>query len=160
MRPARSRARTGCSSDPGAARRSTSSQAAAAAGARLPTAAGADATAKDKYGWTALHYATRQRARDAVGDDDPALAGVLMGAGCDPAAKWGDGRTSLDIAKETNTPRMAALLEAVAADPEAPLAPYRAEAAALKQLGGERGLEAGLAAVSAVTRQFQAEREA
>ncbi len=91
---------------------------AAAGGVRLLVAAGADATTKDKFGYTALHDAA------ANGPDDPSLAGVLLGAGCDPAAKSSYGRTALDLAKMSkNKPRMAALLEAAAADPEAALAP-------------------------------------
>eukprot|EP01045_Picozoa_sp_COSAG04_P008772 COSAG04_NODE_493_length_13427_cov_20.233118_8_plen_240_part_00 len=102
---------------------------AAADGVRLLVAAGADATAKSRSGWTALHWAAFR------GPDDPSVAGLLMGAGCDPAAKSGGGKTALDYAKEHNKPRMAALLEAAAADPEATLAPFRAEVAALRQQG-------------------------
>ena len=50
---------------------------------------------------------------------------------------------------------MAALLEAAAADPEATLAPFRAEVAALLQLVGGRGLEAGLACLGAIRRELQ-----
>ena len=105
----------------------------AADGARLLIAAGADATAKTSDGYTALQWAAMW------GPDDPTLAGVLMGAGCDPEAKR-YGYTALGLAQRLhhNRPRMAALLEAVAADPEATLAPYRAEVAALVQLGGGR----------------------
>ena len=107
----------------------TRPEGAAADGVRLLLAAGADATAKGSGGATALHYAASN------GPDDPSLAGVLMGAGCDPAAKISNGNTALDYAKERNRPRMAALLEAAAADPEATLAPFRAEAATLRQQG-------------------------
>ncbi len=112
-------------------------------GGRLLVAAGADATAKDGYGLTALHCAAYS------GPDDPSLAGVLLGAGCDPAAKSTSGKTALDIAKARNKPRMAALLEAVAAwtDAEATLAPYRAEVFAMRQLIAERGMEKGLTAI-------------
>ena len=125
----------------------TRPEGAAAGGVRLLLAAGADATATDERGRTALHWAAE------YGPDDPSLAGLLLGAGCDPAAKDksvgpGFGTTALDLAKELNKPRMAALLQAAAADPEATLAPFRAEVAALRQLVGERGLEAGLASVA------------
>ena len=74
---------------------------AAADGVRLLLAAGADATAKNKYGFTALHWAAER------GPDDPSLVGVLMGAGCDPAAKDSYLQTALDIAKEgNNRPRI------------------------------------------------------
>ena len=103
------------------AARCTQPEGAAADGVRLLVAAGADATAKTSGGITALHNAAYS------GPDDPSLAGVLLGAGCDPAAKNVDGKTALDWAKEKNKPRMAALLEAAAADPEATLVPFRAE---------------------------------
>eukprot|EP01045_Picozoa_sp_COSAG04_P017567 COSAG04_NODE_1563_length_6327_cov_5.968690_3_plen_326_part_00 len=102
---------------------------AAAGGGRLLLAAGADATARSSARWTALHYAAE------YGPDDPSLAGVLMGAGCNPAAKNSSGRTALDLAKEKNKPRMAALLEAAAGDPEATLAPFRTEAKDLLRQG-------------------------
>eukprot|EP01045_Picozoa_sp_COSAG04_P018727 COSAG04_NODE_1754_length_5687_cov_2.326593_11_plen_428_part_01 len=140
---------------------------AAADGVRLLVAAGADATAKDGRlsGYaTALHTAAKH------GPDDPSLAGLLLGAGCDPAAKhsYGDtaldgpskGKTALDLAKSHNKPRMAALLEAVAADPEATLAPFRAEFDALRQLVREQGLEAGLAAVASEEERLAAVRRA
>ena len=107
----------------------TQPEGAAADGARLLIAAGADATAGDSNAWTALH-------RVAVfGLDDPALAGVLMGAGCDPVAKNSGGDTALDRAKQKSKPRMVALLEAVATDPKAGLAPFVAEVATLRQQG-------------------------
>ena len=112
----------------------TQPEGAAANGARLLVAVGADATAKS-YGQTALHQAAR------VGPDDPSLAGVLLAAGCDPMAKTprehslGLPSTALYFAKENNKPRMAALLEAAAEDPEATLAPFRAEATTLRQQG-------------------------
>ena len=87
----------------------TQPEGAAAGGVRLLVAAGADATAEDHSGYTALHFAA------LFGPDDPALAGVLMGAGCDPAAEsnvYNGQNTALGYAKETNKPRMAALLEA------------------------------------------------
>eukprot|EP01045_Picozoa_sp_COSAG04_P010789 COSAG04_NODE_670_length_11367_cov_62.932109_6_plen_1225_part_00 len=102
---------------------------AAAEGVRLLLAAGADATVKGGGGCTALHNA------ELWGPDDPSLAGLLLGAGCDPAAKAVSGKTALDLAKQSNKPRKAALLAAAAADPEATLAPYRAEVAALWQQG-------------------------
>ena len=75
-------------------------------------------------------------------------------AGSDVNGKDNLGRTALGYAKQYNKPRMAALLEAAAADPgaavadpEATLAPFRAEVAALRRLVGERGLEAGLTAI-------------
>ena len=107
---------------------------AAADGVRLLLAAGADATAKDSIGLTMLHFAAIH------GPDDPSLAGLLLGAGCDPAAtaNFFDElveKTALDLAKRYNKPRMAALLEAAAADPEATLAPFRAELATLRQQG-------------------------
>eukprot|EP01045_Picozoa_sp_COSAG04_P013817 COSAG04_NODE_1000_length_8841_cov_5.219973_2_plen_373_part_00 len=114
---------------------------AAADGVRLLLAAGADATALDGSEWTALHRAA------FYGPDDPSLAGLLLGAGCDPTAETGNGQTALDWAKEKNKPRMAALLEAARADPEATLAPFRAEVAALRQLVGNVGLEHGLTAI-------------
>eukprot|EP01045_Picozoa_sp_COSAG04_P031464 COSAG04_NODE_5830_length_1481_cov_1.657742_1_plen_258_part_01 len=126
---------------------------AAAGGVRLLVAAGADATAKNSmYGSTALHLAVES------GPDDPSLAGVLLGAGCDPAAKISYGWTALDIAKALNKPRMAALLEATAADPEATLAPYRAESDAVKQLVADLGLEAGLAVVASEEQRLAAVR--
>ena len=117
----------------------TQPEGAAACGVRLLVAAGADATAKDGSGWTALHDAAR------YGRDDPSVAGLLLGAGCDPATKNSNGKAALGIAHRNNKPRMAALLEAAAADPEATLAPFRAEVAALRQLVKSLGLEAGLA---------------
>ena len=64
------------------------------------------------------------------------VSGLLLGAGCDPAAKSEhDGKTALDYAKEWDKPRMAALLEAVRADPEAPLAPVPEAVTSLRQLG-------------------------
>ena len=126
---------------------------AALAGTRLLLAAGAEATAKDEVGSTALHYAA------AEGPDDPALAGVLMGAGCDPAARGQDGQTALELAKEKNKPRMAALLQAATEAPEATLAPFRAEAAALVRLVSERGLEAGLAALKSAEERLAAVRQ-
>ena len=105
---------------------------------RLLLAAGADATAEGHDGRTALHQAALD------GPDDPSLAGVLMGAGCDPAAKSSSGYTALDIAKAQNKPRMAALLEAAAADPEATLAPFRDEVAALRRMVADWGLAAAL----------------
>ena len=130
----------------------TQPEGAAAGGARLLIAAGADATAKNWQGYTALHHAA------AEGPDDPSLAGLLLGAGCDPAAEDDYRRTALDYAKEANKPRMAALLRAVAADPEATLAPFRAEVAALLHLVGERGLKAGLAAVASEEERLAAVR--
>jgi len=116
---------------------------AAAIGTRLLLAAGADAAGKNRHESTALHMAVIQ------GPDDPALAGALMGAGCDPAAEQaGGGSAPLELAKENNKPRMAALLQAVAGEKEATLAPYRAEAATLVQLVADLGLERGLAAVA------------
>ena len=53
---------------------------------------------------------------------------------------------------------MAALLEAAAADPEATLAPFRAEFDALAQLVAERGLEAGLGAVASEEERLAAVR--
>ena len=69
---------------------------AAAEGVRLLVVAGADATVEhySMRGYTALHRAAE------YGPDDPSLAGVLMGAGCDPAAKDDRGRTALDLAQE------------------------------------------------------------
>eukprot|EP01045_Picozoa_sp_COSAG04_P016995 COSAG04_NODE_1469_length_6591_cov_5.515404_1_plen_1253_part_00 len=135
----------------------TQPEGAAADGVRLLLAAGADATAKTRNGggWTALHIAAFE------GPDDPPLAGLLMGAGCDPAATvrdYGKGMTALDLAKQYNRPRMASLLKSVKADPKATLAPFRAEVAALRQLVGERGLEVGLAAVAALNLERQADR--
>ena len=103
----------------------TQPEGAAADGVRLLLAAGADATAKNKYGYTALHIAAE------IGPDDPSLAGMLMGAGCDPAAKGSTGYTALTHAKRYNKPRMAALLQAAGEHSFATLAPYRAEVAAL-----------------------------
>ena len=80
----------------------TQPERAAADGVRLLLAAGADATAKNSRGYTALHRAVLD------GPDDPSLAGLLLGAGCDPAAKDSNGRTAIDWAKEHNKPRMAA----------------------------------------------------
>ena len=119
----------------------TQPEGAAAGGVRLLLAVGAGATAKDRFGSTALHCAA------ICGPDDPSLAGLLLGAGCDPAAKSSIGKTALEYAKANDKPRMAALLEAAEADPEATLASFRAEVAALRRLVGERGLEAGLAAI-------------
>ena len=69
---------------------------AAADGVRLLLAAGADATAKNRSGRTALHHAA------ISGPDDPSLAGLLLGAGCDPAAKTSDGYTALDLAESVS----------------------------------------------------------
>eukprot|EP01045_Picozoa_sp_COSAG04_P028318 COSAG04_NODE_4362_length_2137_cov_1.555937_2_plen_498_part_01 len=108
----------------------TQPQGAAADGTRLLLAAGADATAESRNGNTALHIAA------VHGPDDPVLAGVLVGAGCDPAAKANKKRmTALDLAKQHNKPQVVALLEAMAADLEATLAPFVAEVAALRQQG-------------------------
>ena len=130
----------------------TQPEGAAAEGVRLLLAAGADATAKNEYGITALHLAAR------YGPDDPSLAGLLMGARCDPAAKDRHGKPALAIAKEKNKPRMAALLEAAAADPEAARAPFRAEFDALRQLVADLGLEAGLAVVASEDERLAAVR--
>ena len=65
----------------GCAARCKQPEGAAAGGVRLLLAAGADATAKDGIGRTALHLAA------ILGPDDPSLAGLLLGAECDPAAK-------------------------------------------------------------------------
>lgn len=65
---------------------------AAVEGVRLLLAKGADATAKDSDGWTALH-----RLADA-GRDDRDLAGLLLGAGCDPAARSKSGWTADEFA--------------------------------------------------------------
>ena len=54
----------------------TQPEGAAADGVRLLLAAGADATAKDSYGYTALHRAAYD------GPDDPSLAGVLLACSC------------------------------------------------------------------------------
>ena len=59
----------------------TQPEGAAADGTRLLLAAGADATAKGRFGYTALHCGAY------YGPDDTALVGVLMGVGCDPAVK-------------------------------------------------------------------------
>ena len=126
---------------------------AAADGVRLLLAAGADATAKRDSGGTALLKAA------GSGPDDAALVGLLLGAGCDAAAKGGDGKTALERAKEHNKPRMAALLAAIEADPEATLAPLRAQLAALLRLVNERGLEAGLAAVASERERLAAVRQ-
>eukprot|EP01045_Picozoa_sp_COSAG04_P028176 COSAG04_NODE_4309_length_2166_cov_30.188962_1_plen_104_part_10 len=85
----------------------------AADGVRLLVAAGAGATAQDQGGRAAPHNAAY------YGPDDPSLAGVLLAAGCDPAAKTTDWHkeTALDRAKEKYKPRMTALLEAAEADP-------------------------------------------
>eukprot|EP01045_Picozoa_sp_COSAG04_P038165 COSAG04_NODE_10096_length_804_cov_1.486525_1_plen_140_part_01 len=111
----------------------TRPEGAAAGGVRLLVAAGADATAKAKYGRTALHLAAM------FGPDDPSLAGLLLGTGCDPAAETSDTydgqNAALGMAKQKKKPRMAALLQAARADPKATLAPFRAEVAALKQEG-------------------------
>merc|ERR1711969_429642 len=115
---------------------------AAVNGVRLLIAAGADAAALrfGNFDKTALHHMA------AYGPDDPSLAGLLMAAGCDPADLGRGETTALDtIKRETaapgakhdnwvegpRLPRTAALLEAVAADRDATLAPYRAEVAAL-----------------------------
>ncbi len=127
---------------------------AAADGVRLLLAAGADATAKDRNGFTALHCAAM------FGPDDPALAGLLMAAECDPAARDGvTGNTALDFAKANNRPRMAALLEAAAADPGSILAPYRVEVAALLRVVGEWGVEAGLAVIQSNPELFAGIRD-
>ena len=124
----------------------TQPEGAAADGVRLLVAAGADATAKNLIRETALHCAALS------GPDDPSLAGLLVGAGCDPAAKLKYGQTALDFAKEYGKPRMAALLEAAAANPEATLAPFCAEAAALTQL--VQGLGLSLIHISEPTRPY------
>ena len=107
---------------------------AAADGARLLLAAGADAAAADRDGRTAMHRVAR------YGPDDPRLVGLLMGAGCDPAARTSRGNTALSLAKRHNRPRVAALLEAALSDAEVTLAPFRAELAALHQLAADRGI--------------------
>ena len=136
------------------AARCTQPEGAAADGVRLLLAAGADATAKDSAGGTALHVAADS------GPDDPSLVGLLLGAGCDPAAKNSKLMTARGYAKMFNKPRMAALLKAAAADPEATLAPFRAEVAALVRLVDERGLEAGLAAIMSEPEALAAIRQA
>eukprot|EP01045_Picozoa_sp_COSAG04_P006042 COSAG04_NODE_291_length_17813_cov_32.336231_8_plen_176_part_00 len=105
-------------------------------------AAGVDVTPIGAGQRTALHTAAD------YGPDDPDLAGVLLGAGCDPAVENKHGRTALWLAQPnrgTNgKPRMAALLEAAAADPEATLAPYRGEVATLRRMVADWGLAAAL----------------
>ncbi len=75
------------------------------------------------------------------GPDDPDLAGLLMGARCDPAQVDPYGETALENAKDHNRPAIAALLAAVASpsqkERERTLAPFRAEVAALRQLVAE-----------------------
>ena len=69
------------------------------------------------------------------------------------------GNTALDFAKSNNRPRMAALLEAAAADPEATLAPYRVEVAALLRVVGEWGVEAGLSVIQSNPELFAGIRD-
>ena len=116
-------------------------------------AVGADATAIHKDWGTALHRVAQD------GPDDSDLAGLLMGAGCDPAQVDPYGETALENAKDHNRPSIAALLAAAAADPEGTLAPFRAEVAALRQLVAELGVEQGLATIEAEIAARAAETE-
>ena len=119
---------------------------AAAQGTRLLLAAGADASAK-AGGSTALLCAADD------GPDDPTLAGLLLSAGCDL------GRKELELAKERR-PRIAALLQAAKASPEATLAPFRAEVAALEKLVAQLGdLEKALAVVESDEERLAAVRK-
>ena len=70
---------------------------------RRLVAAGADVTAADRFGRTALHVASR---------DDAALAVVetLLAAGASPHASLADGRSVLDVATQAGALRISALL--------------------------------------------------
>ena len=68
----------------------TQPEGAAADGVRLLVAAGADATAKNSTGRTALHI--------AAADGNPEATRLLLGAGADPSSRDRWGRTALQAA--------------------------------------------------------------
>jgi len=73
--------------------------------------AGADVTARDPDGWTALHFAGRADVRAIE---------LLLSAGADPHARTGDGTTPLHLAAADNNVDAARALIAAGADPAGP----------------------------------------
>ena len=140
----------------------TDPEGAALDGVRLLIAAGANvaATTGGPDAHTPLHTAAES------GPDDAALAGLLMGADSRGGkGKGGVGWVAAHALANSDPDirpikaRIVELLQAVVTDPKATLAPCRAEAAALKRLVRERGLEAGLAAALSEEERLAAVRQ-
>jgi ankyrin repeat protein len=71
---------------------------------------GADISAHDELGWTALHHAGRASSRAAE---------ILLGAGADARRAAGDGTTPLHVSAAHNNVDVARALMAAGADPTA-----------------------------------------